>query len=486
MSRSWFDNAHVVNRDPNWIYAFNNVPRDKAYPAAEEYFKAFAGHGITDLCLCVFEQTSVVPSRSWYWRGNKCLVTEEKGMPVDYSRESGIYRYFSEYNVDPVNIFLDVMQRHGIRPWITFRMNDAHFGYDKTSFLRDQEFFDKASENGWMIGDEYGYYSHCYDYGAAEVRKRMLGYLSEIINRYDAFGFELDFMREIHSFNYRHNPDCAAIMTGFISEVRKTLDEAGKKRKHPIKLMVRTCRNIAAAREFGFDVRAWAEAGLIDAIVPTPRWDCNDDGIPVSEWKKLVGDDIAVFPGIEILHLNRTVITPEISKAYAAAWYAQGADGIYFNNHDYPEVERFRQSYSINKETALTGLRRYIVTYQDISSASYQCSKPLPMDISGSDPIELNVGPIAAGDHADLIIETDSEAPAASVNGIKLPAAAAAEPVVGIAADTGEKVCLTGSHTYKYDLAGIVTGGKFNITFDGKGTVKYIEIRTEQDGLCSE
>ena len=91
MSDKWYDDALMVNRDPDWIFALNGVKEEDARKTAVDYFTAFTGYGITDLALCVYEQSSVVPCRSLKWRGDKYSMKEENGVPVDYSNLEGVY-----------------------------------------------------------------------------------------------------------------------------------------------------------------------------------------------------------------------------------------------------------------------------------------------------------------------------------------------------------------------------------------------------------
>lgn len=479
----WFEDALLINRDPNWYHvsSLDVSSAESTKASMEEFFKMFTQYAITDVQICVFENTSIIPSQAMMWRGEKFIQKEENGIPVSYPQLEGLYKMYREYNLDPVQSFIDIMKAGGVRPWITIRMNDAHFGDDQTSFLRD-DFFYKAKENGWMIGDEYGYYGHCLDYAKEPVRARMLAFIREILDKYDVFGLELDFMREIHSFDYKRCDERHAIMNNFIKQVRQMLKEAGEKYGHPFRLMIRTHRSIEETYEYGFDVATWVKEGWVDAIVPTARWEIVDDAIPVAEWKKLVGEDIALFPGIEILHLKQSCSTEETTKAYSAAWNAQGADGLYFNNHDYPNVpDRFTHAYSMHRDTVLEGTRRYIVTYQDISTGLHPVYHPLPKEINGCESMTLRVGPIRATDTATLILEFEGDTiPAVRYNGIEAKNGERSAPIfMRKMGKGGELVQITGENTFAYACPGLTTGGELTVEFCGKGTLTYLECRIE-------
>lgn len=483
MADKWFDDALLINRDPNWYCwtGWDVSSAESAKNTMETFFRMFTQYSITDVQLCIFENTSIIPSQAVMWRGEKFLKTEENKIPVSYPQLEGLYKIYREYGLDPVQTFIDIMNENGVRPWLTLRMNDAHHGDEQTALLRD-DFFYTAKENGWMIGSEYGYYAHCLDYAKEPVRARMLAFIREILEKYDMFGLELDFMREIYSFDYKHCPERHAIMNGFIKQIKDMLDEAGKRYGHPLRLMIRTHRSIEETCEYGFDVRTWVKEGWVDALVPTARWKVVDDAIPVAEWKKLAGEDIAVFPGIEIMHLKASRSSEETSKAYSAAWNVQGADGLYFNNHDYPNVPgRFTHAYSLHRDTVLQGTRRYIVTFQDIATGVYPVYRPLPKVIDGCGSMSLQVGPIRSTDNATLIIEFEGKTPPKiKCNEIEIGKAERQAPIIASHSHReGEFVQVTGENTYAYRCPNLTTDCELTVEFFGQGIITYLECRIE-------
>ena len=228
---NWSEDALLVNVDSNWPNKISSSSVEEAVASAENFALKYTGANVSDVLICIFEQTSLVPSDTQMWRATKYNMTEENGIPVDYSSLEGLYKVYTEYDVDPYAIMLQTLRENGIRPWVTLRMNDCHFGADETSFLRSDYYYE-AKEKGYMIssaGTDYGYFNTCLDFGVAEVRERMLVYIEEVLSKYDMFGLELDFMRDITSFDYLNNPDCAQIMNDFMREVRKLTDVAASK-----------------------------------------------------------------------------------------------------------------------------------------------------------------------------------------------------------------------------------------------------------------
>jgi len=487
--KKWFDDGLLINIDPGWCLIGASTEQ-KAKEMLKRFFKMFTEHKITDVQLCVFENTSLIPSDIFMWRGDKYLQKEENGSPVSYPELEGLYNLYRVYDMeDPVQMFIDLMNKSGVRPWITMRMNDAHCNWEKTSVLRD-DFYYTAKKNGWMIGKQYGYFSHCLDYAYPQVRERMLAYIKEVMSKYDAFGVELDFMREVHCFDYKNTPERHQIMSDFILRVREMLDELGERRGHKIHIMIRSQRSVEEMYEFGFDIGLWAKKGWIDAVVPSPRFDCNDDAIPVAQWKALVGQEVAVFPCLEILHLrtvsgNRSRLEPEIAKAYSASWNAQDADGIYYYNHYYPETEHDQQMYGMRREDMTKGRRRYILTWQDLGAGSIPLYAPLPAAVDQEKTLSLQIGPVENTDEVTLIIEFEGEQPPIVVcNGRIAGEAVKCAPVKGwLFSDCNRPtVCedLTGEQTYIYDCKGLDTEGQLYLTFHGNGKVKYVEVAIEK------
>lgn len=210
--------------------------------------------------------------------------------------------------------------------------------------------------------------------------------------------------------------------------------------------------------------------GLLDAVVPTPRWDCTDSAVPVHLWRELLGDKIAIFGGIEARTIKATGGSVYNSKAYAAAFYAGGADGIYFNNHEY-DTDRNRNSWMITRESCLEGHREFVVTRQDVFADGNPQYKPLPMEVNGYAKTPLDVGKITK--KAKVIVVIDWEGDTA--------------PLIGAGCKTGVASTAFDSsiniypsmipHTpLSYNISGISTENALTITFFGNGTVHYINV----------
>ena len=467
--KKWYDNAVMVNRDPNWIGFSTKEDGESAF----SYF----GEAITDVMLGVLEQTTMVPSKHLMWRGEKFLQKIENGHEVNYPQMGGLYKAYTECGVDGVQIFIDEMHKLGIRPWLTFRMNDAHFTDAETSFLRSDMFYEEKAA-GHMTGKRYSTYSNLFDFRYERYKNAVLGYIKEMLNKYDVFGIELDFMREIVCFDYLAHPEgIQEIMLNYIREIKEYVAGIEKRVGHDIKISIRTCREPEDAYDFGFDIKTMADEGLVDVVVVTPRWSPTDSALPIDKWRKLLGDDIAIIAGIETNNVKNTFNTPANTRAYAAAFYAGGADGIYFNNHEY-NTERNREAWKTNKESCLIGRRDFVVTSQDCAAYNANRYNPLPMTFRGHGVIQLNIGKVKATDKVTLLIDYEGESiPEADILRVHSENGTAVEPLL-VSSRNGD-VNVTEHTPVEYDMSGFETEGNIAIDFRGRGTIHYIRLTIE-------
>ena len=190
-----------------------------------------------------------------------------------------------------------------------------------------------------------GYYDRCYDYAEPAVRDRELKLIDEILERYDMDGVELDWQREAFCFRPGGEYEGIEILNDFTREVKKRVDAAAEKRGHKILLSARVLGDPEYSLELGLDAAAWAREGLIDLLIPTPRWRTCDHDMPIGLWKRLLhGTNTLLAPGIEILlqpgTCRRFYATKDQVTALSEQHFALGGDRTYlFNYFDDPRPE---------------------------------------------------------------------------------------------------------------------------------------------------
>jgi len=384
------------------------------YPFVDIY----ANTHVTDLLFNIFDQYSATDSKHWTTYREKYLQKIENNLPVDYTKEfEGIYILNQKYRLDPFAVWINRCQDIGINPWISIRMNDCHCPDEDTCWLRS-DFFYEAQEKGWMLGDAYGYYRKCFNYKIPQVREKMLAYIEEQLFRYDVYGIDLDFMREIFCFDYlKENMDeCVLIMNDFMRSVKEISKRAEAHHKHEIKIAVRLTRDIEQSLAFGFDARTWAKEQLVDVIIPSPRFRSSDSDMPIPTWKtELPG--ISVCAGIEMLvsFVNGLKFTTaEIVRGLCAKYLSDGADGIYLFNYfvDPGESGKFEKEMTVfNTCGSLEQMQklpmRYVLIEQesDMCPAGFTPWQPLPLTVDEKETkLFLKTAEIPAGKCVYLIV----------------------------------------------------------------------------------
>ena len=264
--------------------------------------------------------------------------TVENGIPVDWKdmpNQKFSHLLYYDFGIDLFSELFGYLKNHNCRYWLSFRMNDCHNGNVKTSNLRS-DFFYTAKNNGWMVGEKYGYWETCLDFSIKQVREYTLSYIKEQLMRYDAYGVEWDFMREPVCFDYLERGDCCDIMNAFFRELKSAVNSAEEKWGHPIKINVRVTRDIGQNKIFGLDVHTWIKEKLVDSITVTPRFNITDSDMPIADWKKLVdGTGVELYAGIEILSYDIKMNDSKVVAAYSKKYFYQGADKIYLFNYFY-------------------------------------------------------------------------------------------------------------------------------------------------------
>jgi hypothetical protein len=185
------------------------------------------------------------------------------------------------------------------------------------------------------------------DFAIEDVRRLRIETAIEATQRYDIAGFEYDFMRCPGYFKYDQVEANIPVMTQFIRDTRKALDEIGKQKGKQIGLSVRVPNTIRGSINLGLDVPAWIDEYLVDIVVPSTFFnaDLEED---ISEWVELAASSpVRIIPAIEEGYsaghtggVTRCFYSPPVMlplthdmiNAIAARHWRNGTDGIYVFN----------------------------------------------------------------------------------------------------------------------------------------------------------
>ncbi len=372
-------------------------------PGKKELLEFIDQYANTDVEAIFFN-----PTASLAWYDSKIVesaVDRYKKIKDGSIKATGNYEYI-EIAYDLMNQGLDLYQiwferswEVGIEPWVSIRMNDIHNSDDPDHYLHSA--FTKSAKHMQITPhrEPCYYWDRALDYSFEEVREYYFKIIEELVMRYPIAGIELDFMREVYSFNYLGLEKGIEIINEFVKRVRDLVK--GKDEK--IKVSIRVPSTPEKALRFGFDVFYLIQNQLIDLITPTPRWRSIDNDIPVDVWKKILhGTGIVLAPGMEVLiegmyknPRKPMYNTIETAAGTASAMLALGADKVYtFNYMDTPEEIKddatdnsvvgyksyptFLKNFgSIEKLSKLK--RRHVVTYSDIVAPGTRNNYPLPI-----------------------------------------------------------------------------------------------------------
>ena len=385
---------------------------------------------------------------------------------------------------DPTEEAYSILREYGVNPWMCFRLNDNHNSTDATSYLRS-EFYYEAKANGWLM-EEVG----CYDFSVPQVRQKYLDYIEEQIFRYDAYGVEWDWQRNVHTIptwrggDLQYYVDC---INDFTKRAYEIVQRAEEKWGHEIKINIRMHGYIDEALQMGFDVAEWAKNGWMTSMTAAP-YAAFDSTIPITEWVELLQPyGIEVYGGIDPLYSPGDTL--EQYKGIAASFYAQGADAIYIHNLFHLDLQNFdstavgglktpaemREIWRAcsTPELASSGDRVYYITGQEkaVYMPLYFGSYPAdPFPLKGKN-LTYNFYTLELNEDEDAYVYLSSKSPTPlSVNGVELPyVGELIEPIAN------------GGTTYVYSLPCIDGLTAYNIEFNGGCTLYDIRIQVFED-----
>ena len=334
----------IVNLDADGFLGADLGTREQL----EAYARGYEGSHVTDFMMCVNNTNVTYPSKVWTSLSDKYKQTVENGTEVNYKDTAiakNAYTHFIIKKLDYFKIFCETFPEVGINPWISFRMNDNHdLTGKKTSVLLSDYFHQNPQirrvfhKDAADTSDKYYWNSQNYTYEL--VREHMLALINEALSRYDCYGIELDWQRDLYLWHHGGEYNGIEILNDFMRDVEELVAVYEAKYGHELKICVRVAPDIETNYEFGLDVLTWASEGIIDLVIPTGRYETVDTTIPVSLWTSLMHPyGVEVAPCIEI---NMTTYgsesttkghSLEVYNGIAASFLSQGADKIALYNY---------------------------------------------------------------------------------------------------------------------------------------------------------
>ncbi|MBQ8248961.1 MAG: hypothetical protein IJY93_03635 [Clostridia bacterium] len=399
----------------------------------KEFAYQYDGTHLTDYFISVNDVCAMFPNSNTTSYLDKYYWTEENGQTVDYTEQSqakGSYYLYETLGTDPIGILTDCFEEIGINPWLSFRMNDVHDMSSMSTSIVFSEFYHSHPEIRRVQHHTYvGNFDKAMDYSYPLVRDYMLGFINETLNRYDIYGIELDFLRELWLWHIGGEYKGLDILNDFMRQVDDLVAVYEEKYGHKIHIATRVAYNLETNYDFGVDVVTWMAEGIVDTVIPASRWGTVDMDIPTKMWRSVTDmHNVELAVSMEVSRLqpyygatNYDYMDIETMSAFAANAFSQGADKIYIFNY-YRSSNVFYASedkittkstyYGITSKegswNALTTLgsydklmtmnRRNIVTWKDMRAPWVKTIEYLPITFKNGSSASLH---IPVGDIAD-------------------------------------------------------------------------------------
>ena len=390
------------------------------------------GGKVTDFVMCTMGQRASYDSKVCepIWLG-----AGEPGSDLWVSNA----KLCHERGLDVYKIWIDRCREKGIVPWISMRMNDVH-GVTGQGWFRTCGFWRKHPElrrhpeldplkggGGWL--------NFTLDYAHKEVRDYHLAIFKELVDHYDADGYELDWMRWPCCFRPGRAKEDAHFLTEFMRECRACANSASAKRGRPIRLCVRVPQKLVCAEGFGLDPLRWAKEGLVDLIVPTCFIQAYDYELDFAGWAKAVTEanpKVEVIPGgANMFSASDYGGTVPFELAAWRGWcdnmFVQGAKGIYLFNADYLESTVRSEVYrkGIDPVQAANSTRRLLSSFDDITSVEGTLGQRCPFSSREGKAVVISGGTAETVREVAVVLAMSERGkpPQVELNGLKAQSA---------------------------------------------------------------
>lgn len=376
-----------------------------------DFIRQYKGSNITDFLICLnaslpyFKTDRLESAYDKYkrWEKEGKLKNTENSPQANLLKFTKLFCQMYDSGFDYRQIWIDELNKIGIHPWISFRTNDIHDSNLEDAFLPSSFYNSHRNlQTGAYKGDKRNYYEHALDYSNVQVRQYYLSLIGEALDKYDIYGIELDFMREIYAFPKGMEYTGKEYINEFLHLVNALVWQKERERGHKIKIAIRIPDSIDKCMRLGYDVISFIQSGWVDHITISPRWSSSDSDMNIETWISLLKTtNITLATAIEILcdpcaKPDRKYIpnTSETVYGTSYAYSCLGSNYIYLFNYmdsvgNEPSTSLFNKdnykeflSTLGNDQLMKNKLRRCVVTRNDVLTPGYPNVRRLPMSLN--------------------------------------------------------------------------------------------------------
>ena len=243
-------------------------------------------------------------------------------------------RHLLQTEAGPLTVLIELCREADIELFPRVRMN-SHYGYERHSlrqgrFRRDNPhlLIGRLNEEIPASGIDWAVRNGL-DYAYPEVRDHKYRIITELFERFDVDGVEVDFNRHPTFFRRGEQTQSCYMMTDFMRRLRTRSREVESERGRPMQLAVRVPPTLEDARRIGLNVEQWMREGLVDIVTAGIGWIPFE--MPIREFVNAAvgcGHPVRIYGCIEGL---RPTADDRVVRAAAARFHRAGA-GVYLYN----------------------------------------------------------------------------------------------------------------------------------------------------------
>ena len=288
-------------------------------------------------------------------------------LPDELRTRVGNTRHLMETNGGPLTVLSSLCREAGLEFFPRVRMNE-HYSKDPSAvdagrFRREHpelligrpgEEIPKGTID-WDIRTGL-------DFAYQEVRDYIFAITTELFERFDVDGVEMDFNRHPTFFRREESYQNRYLMTDLVKRVKERMKQVSAEKGREIELAVRVPPTIADSTRIGLDVVEWMDDGLVDIVVAGKG--SIPFEMPIREFVEAAeGTGIPVYGCIEGL---KPIIDENPIRALAARMWSAGAGVYLYNYFTLPAEWKRRMLNQIADPKTLARLdKRYEIDHAD-------------------------------------------------------------------------------------------------------------------------